>query len=659
VNAQEHKGPKAANRSGGRLAALLHTNILCLNDVVWWVRGHTRFWPDTIDEAGLPDEVRGAVRRIVKQTRLWNHERVDVARELCNHAADALDAGKEPDAVASEMGNTRVIARLIRRSMKRKRHWVWHARAWVVRALGVTAAVAVLLASFITARFFIGDPSPSRNMFAELNAPFAKYTDDERSWALIKEAWSTFAVKRHVASESMQTRVYAYVDSHTQKDVPTIYDETTATPGVRLVPRLPEDHPDRDAVMALYHDVQGELAIVREAAARPVLGMLYSSVYTEFPQELLGTPEAHGWMVEPLPAPDDPAEQGMVIDVMLPALGPMRTFSKWLAFDARVRAGAGDGEGAVASIGAMLGLADQITQDPFLISRLVVYSIDTLTMQAISDVLVDNGDALTDDHLVHLAHMLAAKSFDDLPLESEEMWLDDFLQRAFTDNGEENGHLTNEGVKLLAELESLSAAIGDGIPKNVSIAVSLAMVAPRQEQVRVRDRVFAQFRREEDAGYGIYRQAMSESDTMVAMLDEHRYRPLAILLPALGKSLTLKLENRARLEACAVGLATELYKRKTGDWPGSIGDLVPRYLPSIPEDPFTGGDIRLAIRDGHPVVYAVGPDGDDDGGTLNGLDHREFRPRTGGRPPQVWDDALGMRVDDVPDGDWVLFPVPH
>lgn len=648
-----------AIRSRGRVVALLHTNVFSLCDLLDRLRGDTRFWYDTIEASAFPPEVAGAINGIVKRTRLWNHERIDVARELCNHAREALDAGTDPKDVASGMGNARVIARLIRRSMKRKRHWIWHARAWVVRTLGAVSVVVAVIVCFMAARFFVGKPSPSRNFIAELNAPFERYTDDERSWPVLKEAWSTFAVKQHLATEPMDTRAYDYVDSHRQKEVPTEYDESIAEVGMWLVPRLPTDHPDRDAVMAFYADVQGELAMVREAASRPVLGMLYSTEMSLFPDELDGTPEARGWISEPLPAPEDPADQEMIVGVLLPALGPMRTFSKWFAFDARIRAEAGDGEGAVASIEAVLGLIDQVGKESFLISRLVAYAIEHLAVQAVSDILTDDAGVFTDDQLIRLAHRFSAPRFGDLPLESEEMMLDDFLQRAFTDDGHGNGYLTNEGVELLMMLESLSAETGDGVVDYVPAALSLAITGPRQEQVRVRDRVFAQLRREEAAGYEIYRREMSTSDSMVSRLDAYRYRPLMILLPALGRALETKLERRARVEAFTVGIGAELYKRKTGDWPESVGELVPRYLPEIPEDPFTGGAIGFAIRDGHPVVYAVGPDGDDDGGTLNGVGERELRPRTGGRSPQVWDDSLGMHVDDVPDGDWVLFPVPR
>ena len=41
-------------------------------------------------------------------------------------------------------------------------------------------------------------------------------------------------------------------------------------------------------------------------------------------------------------------------------------------------------------------------------------------------------------------------------------------------------------------------------------------------------------------------------------------------------------------------------------------------LPSLPVDPYDGRPIRLADVNGQPTVYAIGPDGKDDGGRIDG-----------------------------------------
>jgi hypothetical protein len=48
--------------------------------------------------------------------------------------------------------------------------------------------------------------------------------------------------------------------------------------------------------------------------------------------------------------------------------------------------------------------------------------------------------------------------------------------------------------------------------------------------------------------------------------------------------------------------------------------LVPRYLKEIPVDPYDGAPLRMRRLDDGLVIYSVGPDGKDNGGTLgNGV----------------------------------------
>ena len=77
-------------------------------------------------------------------------------------------------------------------------------------------------------------------------------------------------------------------------------------------------------------------------------------------------------------------------------------------------------------------------------------------------------------------------------------------------------------------------------------------------------------------------------------------------------------------------LAVRLYQAEhDGRPPARLSDLVPRYLDAVPMDPFTGDREPLKYRlgtDGTWSVYAVGPNGLDDGGLFDwrtDFDHRE------------------------------------
>jgi len=68
----------------------------------------------------------------------------------------------------------------------------------------------------------------------------------------------------------------------------------------------------------------------------------------------------------------------------------------------------------------------------------------------------------------------------------------------------------------------------------------------------------------------------------------------------------------------AVALALRLYELDHGNRPDSLADLVPRYLPILPADPysFNEQEIKYFPRAPRPVLYCVGRDGIDNRGVF-------------------------------------------
>ena len=88
-----------------------------------------------------------------------------------------------------------------------------------------------------------------------------------------------------------------------------------------------------------------------------------------------------------------------------------------------------------------------------------------------------------------------------------------------------------------------------------------------------------------------------------------------LLLPACGRVIQLDTESWARNRTARVAVALERHRLATGDLPEKLSDLVPAYLPAIPQDPFDGEPLRYKKLDTGFVVYSIGPDRQDDGGT--------------------------------------------
>jgi hypothetical protein len=71
-------------------------------------------------------------------------------------------------------------------------------------------------------------------------------------------------------------------------------------------------------------------------------------------------------------------------------------------------------------------------------------------------------------------------------------------------------------------------------------------------------------------------------------------------------------DTKARLARCVIALT--LYHMDNGRYPEALQELVPKYLPEVQTDPFTGKALLCQLRDNGFVVYSTGQDGFDNGG---------------------------------------------
>jgi hypothetical protein len=61
-------------------------------------------------------------------------------------------------------------------------------------------------------------------------------------------------------------------------------------------------------------------------------------------------------------------------------------------------------------------------------------------------------------------------------------------------------------------------------------------------------------------------------------------------------------------------LAIRLFQLDNDRLPSSLDELVPNYLPAVPQDPFANGPLIYRLSDEGYVLYSVGRNGQDDGG---------------------------------------------
>jgi hypothetical protein len=87
----------------------------------------------------------------------------------------------------------------------------------------------------------------------------------------------------------------------------------------------------------------------------------------------------------------------------------------------------------------------------------------------------------------------------------------------------------------------------------------------------------------------------------------------------------IDIRHLAHLRTIQTALAVERYRLAEGRLPKSLDELVPSRIEAIPTDPFDGHPIKYRTRKTGYVVYSVGEDLTDEGGTEQGTQGRDSR----------------------------------
>jgi hypothetical protein len=564
---------------------------------------------ELLTSAGLPDALEHLVGSVLKRTRLWPRERLDVAAELISHFQEGLEADADADTLAESFGDARRAARLIRRATKRKRPAWWRAYAMCLRSFIIL--ICLLVAAYVvqTVRVFVGKPDIRTDYVAQLNEPIAAIPQQDRAWPIYEQAGAML------------------------EDEPQY--------GMNREPRPGEK---RWEILEFHIIAQAEaLELARAAARKPAYGRELTT----------------GFMDEP-PMSNDPGRlDESLIGVLLPDLSVMRDIARQLRIDTWHAAANGDADRAVANVRAMIRMGDHTSEVRILISDLVRLSIWNYAIDLTLEVLHRYPDLWTDEQLVTLAHELAVLGGEDgisVSFDIEKMMIHDIIQRIYTDDGSGDGYLTASGVQALAGIADFGvvpSVLDEEVGQMALLPVMSAVVAGRKEMTARHEELWALMKR--DASTPLWEMTF-EADRAVdemyqSRLNKLRYYPLSILMPAVGRAAVLPELLKQRRDGALVALAANIHRRRTGSWPASLDEMVPGLLPELPRDRYDGSVLRYALTPDGPVIYGIGPDMDDDGGRL---------PRTGSGRVLLDDvrrgpDARG--VDGKPvDGDWVLYP---
>jgi hypothetical protein len=568
--------------------------------------------------SGLPPTLADAVLAVTGKTRLWPWERTDVARELCGHFLDGLEAGATPEELRASFGDPRATAKLITRAKKRNRPIAWRAMKRTVQAVGLLLALLVVWYLWNVARYYSGSPTIKINLQAEINTPSLAVPLEQRGWPLYRDA----ARELHAASFSVTV---GQIDGWPNVK-PGTEQWAAACKAV-------------DAVGPALEKIKRATAMARSA----------------FVVDTKAVPTGD----RPIPDGEraDPRANPIGMGILLPQLSIYRQHARLLSFDLLRAAWEGRADDATRTVESLLTLSRHASEDGTLIGQLVSVAIAHLAFDTLNTAVRDYPALFSDDQLRRLAHRVG--SFSPGPDDTAKPWqadlrverreFEDLLQRFFTDDGQGDGRLC-DGMRYYSD------EFGAVRPRAEKLLnpVLAGVVAGRKETHDLFNRLLD--RHETENAKPLYerdRRAVDrEIDEALGSLGI-RNSLAALMVRSLSHSGRPFDVGRTLRDATAAGLAVELYKRKTGSFPSSWSDLTPGMLPSAPIDPWSGRALGFkpgAGQGGRPLIYSVGADKTDNGGTI-------------GTPWDVisaWSSPMIHGFNGMTGtGDWVIWPKPE
>jgi hypothetical protein len=408
------------------------------------------------------------------------------------------------------------------------------------------------------------------------------------------------------------------------------------------------------------------LATLRDATRRPVFGFPIGVPVSEADARLLGKrllPSASS------SAAVSPSEFPM-FSILLPHLAPLRTAARILAVDMFAAAEIGDGERATRDAEAGIALSMHAQEGRFLVNDLVGVAMRRMTLGRMMALLEWKPELFTDSQLARMqaAAMSVPAQLQRLNLDSERLGFNDVVQRMYTDNGNGDGWFRPS----LAQMEALGVTNPDAsgemtqrmaVASGGILAPFAAMyVAGRRDMLERYNTIISRY--EEDASLPLRdfdHSRGAESDNEIEMMmggtaERWRWCLVSFLTPALGKASHVSAVGRAVCLATATGYAAERYRRAHGAWPNAASDLVPAFMATVPEDPWSGKPVLMSSDADGFRIWSIGRDGVDDRGDITICIPAVVGEHPGGSASTIPDVRAPWNApQNGPTADWVWF----
>lgn len=370
--------------------------------------------------------------------------------------------------------------------------------------------------------------------------------------------------------------------------------------------------------------------------------------------------------------PATPMGTGARPILFLAPLEPIRELEKahrLMMGDALLAADESDGDRVIQCIRAGLRISEWAAEYPRRINEIVGCGLLGATCITITSILERSPASLSDAQWTEVHRALAGFNGGNalrISAAVDFAAVDDFIQRVYTDDGNGGGLLhvpSQQALGSSARSTWIFQMPGYRPLELLAAPIAAAFFVDRSDASHWVSRLRAAFA--EESKYPLWE--LPETSPYLAEFEGVRQRlvsgvrhgSIAVLVPALDRGQGHSESTMQVRDAARAAIALELFRRAHGMYPATLRDFVPAFLPEIPLDRHTGRPLNYAVHNSVPVLYGVGMDLDDDGGTppaaLKG-------PWTASSEVMKWEHPAQLELrkrewpERIPDGDWIHFP---
>jgi hypothetical protein len=304
------------------------------------------------------------------------------------------------------------------------------------------------------------------------------------------------------------------------------------------------------------------------------------------------------------------------ISILLPDLNQQRQLANLVAHRAKLNYQRGDHAAAVADARRVMFIGRTVGKQPFLVSHLVAIGINALAADVLAEIApgLKIGDGAGEVKAADLSKVIAELL--------DEQWARDGYTRAM--NGERAIQLDTARCLLdgRLSLNNLTGAGPGAGGTGATAAAAVARVAGKpmfhgDTLIMMRHTTATRDAMKASPDWPTFKAAAPPvppeiKDTIV------RHMLAKMMLPSFERSGLTEFRHAAMGRMTAIALAVRQYAvDHDGKRPAKLDELVPKYLSALPADSFRadGKPLGYVADPSKPLVYSVGENGQDDGGS--------------------------------------------